>query len=131
MLPHALLPLLQDATDVPPIDATLLWTFIAGACVVGIFMIASVWKVHTKAGESGWSCLIPIYNAWIWIRIARKPGWWLLLLLIPLVNIVVAFMLNNAVARNFGKSTAFGVGISLLGFIFIPILAWGDAAFSA
>ena len=125
--------LLQDtAVDGAAVAASaFIWLIIAAACVLMVFMIASAWKVHTKAGEPGWSCLVPFYNVWVWIRMARKPQWWFLLCLVPFVNIVVAFMLNNAVARNFGKSTGFGVGISLLGFIFIPILAWGDAEFSA
>jgi hypothetical protein len=32
-------------------------------------------------------------------------------------------------AKVFGKTTGFGVGLALLGFIFIPILAFGDAQY--
>ena len=39
-----------------------------------IGFIASYWIIFTKAGESGWKCLIPIYNLIIMLRIARKQS---------------------------------------------------------
>jgi hypothetical protein len=32
-------------------------------------------------------------------------------------------------AKNFGKSTMYGVGLVIIGFIFIPMLALGDDKF--
>ncbi len=94
-----------------------------------IFMIAAVWKVFTKAGEPGWACLIPIYNAIVYLKIAGKPVWWIILFLIPIVNLIIALLVSLGLAKNFGKSGGFGVGIWLLGPIFVPILAFGDAKF--
>jgi hypothetical protein len=94
-----------------------------------VLMIASVWVVFTKAGEPGWAVLIPIYNAIVFLRVAGKPWWWLLLFLIPFVNIVLAFIVAIAIAKNFGKGAGFGIGLALLGFIFYPILAWSDAQY--
>lgn len=45
------------------------------------------------------------------------------------MNIVIAIIAMVGLARNFGKGTGFAVGLILLGFIFIPILAWGDAQY--
>ena len=55
--------------------------------------------------------------------------WWILLFLIPLVNIVMCVIVGIAVAKNFGKSDGFGVGLGLLGFIFYPILGFSDAQY--
>ena len=96
---------------------------------VWVFIIASLWKVFTKAGQPGWACLIPIYNIYIMCKIAGKPGWWLLLMLIPFVNFIIAIMLCIAIAEKFGKGTGFGIGLALLGIIFFPILAFGDARY--
>ena len=96
---------------------------------VTAFMIASLWKVFAKAGESGWTSIVPIYNSYIFLKMAGKPGWWLLLLLIPLVNVVVAVMASVAVAERFGRSQAFGVGLAFLGFIFYPILGFGESKY--
>ncbi len=96
---------------------------------VWVFIIASLWKVFTKAGQPGWACLIPIYNIFIMCKIAGKPGWWLLLMLIPLVNFIIAIILCIAIAERFGKGAGFGVGLALLGVVFFPILAFGDAKY--
>ena len=104
----------------------LTWLLI---CAVTIFLVAVMWKVFTKAGQPGWASLIPIYNTYIMIKMAGKPGWWLLLLLIPIVNLVIAIMIVLAIAERFGKGVGFGIGLLLLGIIFWPILAFGDAQY--
>src|SRR5215213_1016061 len=67
--------------------------------IVGILVIAGMWKVFTKAGKPGWAAIIPIYNAVVLLQIAGKPLWWLLLFFIPIVNIVVAAMVMIGVAK--------------------------------
>lgn len=94
-----------------------------------IFLIAAQWKVFTKAGQPGWAALIPILNGIVFLKIVEKPVWWVILFLIPLVNIVVGFIVNIELAQRFGKTTGFGVGMTLLPFIFIPILGFGDAKY--
>ena len=94
-----------------------------------VFIIASLWKVFTKAGQPGWACLIPIYNIFIMCKIAGKPAWWILLMLIPFVNFIIAIILCIAIAEKFGKGAGFGVGLALLGIVFFPILAFGDAKY--
>lgn len=100
--------------------------------VVLVLIIAAAWKVFVKAGQPGWGIFIPIYNAYLWVKIAGRPGWWTILCFIPFVNIVIAFILGIDVAKAFGKSAAFGVClIVILGFIGIPILGFGDAVYKA
>lgn len=94
-----------------------------------VLLIASMWRVFTKAGEPGWTSIIPIYNAIVFLRIAGKPWWWLLLMLIPLVGIVIAIMATVSLANRFGKGVGFAMGLLFLGFIFYPILAFGDAQY--
>jgi hypothetical protein len=94
-----------------------------------VFFLAALWKVFTKAGQPGWAAIIPIYNCIVLLQIAGKPVWWILLLLIPLVNIVVGVMMWHGVSTNFGKGVGFTLGLIFLGIIFIPILAWGDAQY--
>jgi len=98
-------------------------------CAVMVFYIAAMWKVYTKAGQPGWAAIIPIYNLVVLAQIAGKPVWWVLLMLIPIVNIVVAIMIWHGVSTNFGKGVGFTLGLVFLSFIFIPILAWGDAEY--
>ena len=94
-----------------------------------VFYLASFWKVYTKAGQPGWAAVIPIYNFIVLMKIVGRPWWWILLFLVPIVNIIVLFIVYIDLAKSFGKSTGFGVGLALLGIIFLPILAWGDATY--
>ena len=97
--------------------------------VICLVVIIGLWKVFTKAGHPGWAAIIPIFNCYILCKIAGRPGWWVLLMLIPLVNFVVWIIVSLDVARNFGKGAGFGIGIAFLSFIFLPILGFGDAKY--
>ena len=94
-----------------------------------IGFIASYWIIFTKAGESGWKCLIPIYNLIIMIRIAKKPIWWIILIFIPLINFGAMIMLNIGLCKSFGKGAGFAVGLTFFPFIFAPLLAFGSAEY--
>jgi len=129
----AALMLFQDSPDAAavPSGAAMAMgsTFMVVWLLVFAVMIAAMWKVFVKAGKPGWAALIPIYNLIVLLEIAGKPAWWFILLLIPFVNFVVLIIVALAIARNFGKSTGFGVGLALLSPIFYPILAWGDSRY--
>jgi len=91
-----------------------------------VLMIASLWKIFTKAGKPGWACIIPIYNIIVLLQIVGKPWWWLLLMLIPFVNIVIGIWMTNLLSKSFGQGAGFTVGLIFLGFIFFPLLAFGN-----
>jgi hypothetical protein len=91
-----------------------------------VVYVAGLWKVYAKAGKPGWAALIPIYNVIVLLQIAKRPIWWIILLFIPVVNLVILIIAYIDVAKEFGKTAGFGVGMALLGFIFIPILGFGN-----
>ena len=97
--------------------------------LVALLMIVAMWKVFTKAGQPGWASIIPIYNIYIWCKIVGRPWWWILLMLIPFVNFIVAIILCIDLAKSFGKGVGFGIGLALLGIIFFPILGFGSAQY--
>ena len=100
------------------------------ALVMVVIVIIGWWKVFVKAGQPGWAVLIPIFNVYILLKIAGKPGWWLLLFLIPVVNVVVGAIVSIDVARAFGQSTAFGlILLFLLGGIGYLILGFGNSRY--
>lgn len=95
-----------------------------------VLMIASCWKVFVKAGKPGWACIIPIYNVVVLLDIVGKPIWWIILYLIPLVNIIIIIIIYVALAKAFGKGVGFALGLIFLPFIFYPILGFGDATYT-
>lgn len=97
--------------------------------IVFILIIATGWRLFSKAGKPGWVVLVPIYNFIIELEIVGRPAWWIFLLIIPVVNIIVAIILANDLAKSFGKGTGYTVGLILLPFIFYPMLAFGGATY--
>ena len=99
------------------------------ALLIGLVLIVAMWKVFTKAGQPGWASIIPIYNIYIWCKIVGRPGWWVILMLIPFVNFIILIILSIDMAKSFGKGVGFGLGLAFLGFIFLPILGFGSAQY--
>ena len=64
------------------------------AAVYAILVIP-YWVIFTKAGQEGWPALIPIYSTYILLKVIGRPGWWLLLFLIPIVNVVIYIVMMN------------------------------------
>jgi hypothetical protein len=91
-----------------------------------VLMIASIWTIFTKSGKPGWAAIVPIYNIIVMLEIAKKPTWWILLFLVPVANIVVGIMMWNEIAKSFGRTSAFTVGLILLMPVFLPMLAFGS-----
>jgi hypothetical protein len=97
--------------------------------LVAVLMIVALWKIFTKAGQPGWACLIPIYNIYILCKIVGRPGWWVILMLIPFVNFIIAIILFIDLAKSFGNGVGFGLGLAFLGIIFFPILGFGSSQY--
>lgn len=98
--------------------------------IIAIIEIASLWVIFTKAGKAGWLSIIPIVNFIVLLQIVNKPIWWIILLLIPLVNLIVLIVVYFELAKSFGKSEAYGCGMLILPFIFIPLLAFSGAQYT-
>ncbi|MGY0395164.1 MULTISPECIES: DUF5684 domain-containing protein [unclassified Fusobacterium] len=101
--------------------------------IILIIVLAGMWKAFTKAGLQGWTSLIPIYNVYLMITVLAKLSWWyILLLIIPIVNFFVVIKININIAKNFKISSPvlFGLGLTFLGFIFYPILGFGNYDFA-
>ena len=105
--------------------------------VVGILEIIGTWKILKKGGQPGWGSLIPIYGQYLLCKVAGVNPWWLLIVFvaglvgaIPVIGSIVyavvviyfVILLNVSLARSFGKSDSFAVGLILLSPIFVLIL---------
>jgi len=102
------------------------WLFII---FIIIFYIYVYWRIFEKAGKPGWAAIIPIYNTLILLEVVGKPWWWLLLFLIPGVNLIFTIWMTNLLSLSFGKGVGFTIGLLLLSFIFYPILAFSNAEY--
>jgi len=105
----------------------LIFVLIVGGFTV--LMIASMWKVFTKAGRPGWAAIVPVYNAMLLAEIGGKPNWWGIMTIIPLVGIVFYIMICMEVGKAFGKGAGFGVCLFFFAPICWPILGFGKAQY--
>ena len=107
------------------VGIVLLLTYVS----VVLLIVVGMWKVNTKAGKPGWACLIPIYNFIVLIQIAGRPLWWIVLMFVPCVSLLADAAVCVDIAKSFGKSPIFGIGMCFLSPIFFPILGFSDAEY--
>ncbi|MCS7021776.1 MAG: DUF5684 domain-containing protein [Gemmataceae bacterium] len=105
--------------------------YVLGWVVITIPAIVAGWLgVFQKAGQSRWAALLPGYNIYVLVvRVAGLSPVWCLFLLLPPVNLIAAIVVNVEVARRFGRTEAFGVGMAVFGFILYPWLGFGSAEY--
>jgi hypothetical protein len=94
-----------------------------------VLMIASIWKIFEKAGKPGWAAIIPIYNIIVLLEVVGKPVWWIILFMIPFINVIFMIWTFNLLSKSFGKDEGFTIGLILLSFVFYPILGFGSAQY--
>ena len=102
--------------------------FVIYFAFLGFYLFVG-WKVFEKANQPGWAFIIPIYNWVVMMQIIGRPIWWVILLFVPLVNMIIGIICLLDFAKSFGKGVGFAMGLLFLGFIFFPILAFGDARY--
>jgi hypothetical protein len=117
--------ILAQAASERPESLVLLIAILA----VIVLVIAGLWRVFSKAGEPGWTSLVPFWNILVMLRIAGRPQWWILLLFLPIISLIISALMAIDLGKSFGKGTAFGLGLAFLPFIFYPILGFDDSEY--
>lgn len=98
--------------------------------LITIYFLIAGWKIFEKAKQPGWKAIIPIYNTYTLLKILGKPGWWLLLLFIPLINFIIMIIISLDLGKAFGKSTMWSVFLLIIfPFIGVSILAFSKAKY--
>lgn len=107
--------------------AAMSWVMVG--LVIVILYIAGLWSLFKKMGQPGWVGIVPVLDTYVIYKLAGRDWWWLLLLFVPCLSIVAAWMMASDLAKLFGKD----IGWTLLLFFFFPIgamiLAYGDATY--
>lgn len=99
-----------------------------GYVILAIILVLvhyGLWLLFVKAGRAGWEALIPIYREYIVAtKIIGRPTWWILLLLIPIVNLFIFYGLYLDLVKSFGKRRFWEyAAVVLVPFIVLPL--WG------
>ncbi len=97
--------------------------------VVLVLIVAGYWLTFTKAGQPGWTSIIPILNIFVLLKVVKRPLWWVILMLIPCVNIIVWIIVAIDLAKAFGHGGGFAIGLILLPPVFLLILGFGSSTY--
>jgi hypothetical protein len=82
----------------------------ASGFVVFIYLAFCLMTIANKFGvRDSWWAFIPIVNIWYMCVLAEKPGWWVILFFIPVVNIIMAIIVWMAIAKRAGKPDWYGI----------------------
>lgn len=83
-----------------------------------------------KAGQPQWAALVPLYNIYVLVvRVAGLSRLWFVLILIPPVNLIAAILVNVEVAKRYGRTETFGLGLTVFGFVLYPVLGFGRSEY--
>ena len=94
-----------------------------------VIYLVAMWKLFVKMGQPGWQGIIPFLNAYVIFKLAGKEGWWVILLIIPCINIVAAFFLAQSTAKLFGKELGWTICLFLFPGISHLVLAFGSSQY--
>jgi len=102
--------------------------FIIGLAIYAYFCYSLQVIAQKTNTENSWYAWIPLLNVYLMCKIAQRPGWWLLLCLIPIVNIIIIVNLYMALAEARNKPGWIGILmlIPLVNFAVIGYLAFSD-----
>ena len=122
---------LQDENRTMPLvfAGAFLMVFLVFALVTYIFMALCLQTIAKKTNTpDSWLAWIPIANFILMLNIAHKPVWWIVLMLIPLVNIVMVVIVWMEIAKARGKPEWWGILtiVPLLNFVAHGYLAFAD-----
>jgi len=103
--------------------------FIVIALAAYVYMALALSTIAKKTNtENPWLAWIPIINIILMLNIAKKPLWWIILCLVPFVNIVILVLVWMGIAEARNKPNWWGILIivPIVGLIVPGYLAWAD-----
>jgi len=82
---------------------TLQWLLCIG--IIQLIHFIGTYKLYQKAGRKSWEAAVPLYNAYVLMKIIRRPSWWVILLFIPIINLLMFPVIWIETIRSFGKNS--------------------------
>lgn len=117
-----------EAAAIAAMGAVMLFAVVIGLAVYVYYSLALQTIAKKTNTENAWLAWIPIINIILMLNIAQKPLWWIILCLIPLVNIVIMIIVWMAIAEARNKPSWWGILliVPLVNIIVPGYLAWAD-----
>lgn len=115
--------------------------------VISVLYIIGTWKMYKKAGEHGWAAIVPGYNLYVLMKIAKLPWFHFVIVLVLAVItglasenetieaicgigiVVYSFVTYIRASKAFGKGAGFGVFTTFFPYIGTMILGFGSSKY--
>lgn len=92
--------------------------------VLTIISIYGLYLLFKKAGKQGWEAIIPFYREYVMAQLVGRPTWWVILLIVPILNVFIFYGLYLDLIKSFGKRRFWeNAAAVLVPFIVLPL--WG------
>ncbi len=116
-----------DAATLAAAGGAMVFQFILS--IIGYLVVSfSMYTIAKNQGvENAWFAFVPILNIILLLNMTGKELWWIVLFLIPCVNLVVAIIVLMKFAEVAGKPSWWGI---LLVIPCVNLIAWPMMAFS-
>ncbi len=82
--------------------------------VIQVIHFMGTWKLYIKAGRQAWEAAVPVYNAIVLMKIINRPGWWVILLFIPIINLLMFPVIWVETIRSFGRNSLIDTWLVIL-----------------
>jgi len=110
-----------------PVSDYFLILLLAGlVALIIVFFLISLGKIFKKADKNPLLAFIPFYNILILLQIVYLPSYYLLLLLIPIINLYPLIKIPIELGRTFRKNKGFIAGLFFLPIVYYPLLAFRE-----
>lgn len=119
----------DDGVAATAFSGVVLLFALAIGLAVYLYMALALQTIAAKTNTpNAWLAWIPLVNIFLMLGVAKKPAWWFLLFLIPLVNIVISILVWMAIAEARRKPNWWGILtiVPLVNFVVPGYLAWSD-----
>ncbi|MCI0920483.1 signal peptidase I [Sphingobacterium rhinopitheci] len=92
--------------------------------VLTIVSLYGLFLLFKKAGKQGWEAIVPFYREYVMAQLVGRPTWWVILLIVPIVNIFVFYGFYLDFIKAFGKRRFWeNAAAVLVPFIVLPMWA--------
>lgn len=109
-----------DATAVAAAGIAIFLVAMGIALVVYIVHAIFLGMVFKKAGVAGWKAWVPVLNNWKMLEIGGQKGFWAILALVPIVNIV-SLVFTIIATHNINLKLRFDVGMTVVAILFTTV----------
>ncbi len=123
-----------------PSDAVTVAALLGSLVVILVFALIAyivvAWltgRIFKKAGVEQWIAWVPIYNTWKLLEIGGQQGFWAVLGVIPIINIVSSVFTYIAmyhIGKRLGKDDWFVLLAIFLPLVWLIWLAFDDSKWS-